>query len=213
MGASDQIVEDVSEKAVRLEKIEKFLVQEALQEKLRRRTYENEGHFAVDLHDVIYEKYSRLKDVLEDAENEEEALNELYILRKKKLELSWEVLWQTALTYRTVVTLLKEKESRSIEWNEKQIKSLDTFLETATLKCTAIKSSCLADSYSGESEQSVFRYLNELLTEKLDSLRAELERKHTSLERLKKLPGDLVDEYASICEAINEKEEYIRRLE
>jgi len=142
----------------------------------------------------------------------EKEVAEVVGLEKERVMLQWELLFQTAQSYRRVGDLIKMKRDVACGWSRERTQHLGLLAETVNLKTKSLEAECVAAAYHDENEFSILMKNRE----KLEKLKKELEHELDELmrrrERLKHLPRDLVLEYDRIQSLIEERKEHIARL-
>ncbi|GBG26709.1 Hypothetical Protein FCC1311_029302 [Hondaea fermentalgiana] len=178
----------------------------------------NEADIDADVEAALAARLERLGPIVADVESGEvgtaSALaGELANTQTSNLELTWELLWQTAQTQRSATALIAARGKLADQCTRPELRRKVAFLETARAKCASMQAQCLLDTYGRGDQQEALEHISASLDEavaKAEEENAAVERK---LEELKLLPPGLVREYDELQAAISERRDYIRRLE
>jgi len=166
--------------------------------------------------EILDAKLERLKDVIHDSDRLANALvssqeDELEILRKTKAELQWQVLLETSKTLTSTKALVAVHKSEALQWHSDEFAFLTEYLQVAKLKSDSLRGEMEEATY-GPSEQEMLQKIGEVITEQERSVESSIAEMEAKLQQLSHLPEELVKEHSRVLAAINEREEYIKRL-
>ncbi len=145
--------------------------------------------------------------------SEAAAEGEVAELARLRLELAWQLLAETSKAHAAARAVIAERAAASAPWRVQQAQLLAKYLEAAEMKARALGADCAADAYGSAAQRDELRAIDRDLSERAAATEAAIAAMEVRLEQVSHLPPELVSEFRRLEAAIDERSEYVTRLQ